>query len=114
MLTNIQIIPMAKGITSPTNIPDPEWPQYKAPFPANAAFARPNGELWVAQSRKAGDKVPKYHVFDAQGKLMGTIALPPNTRLVGFGNQALYAVRVDDDDLQYLQRYRLPEVSIAP
>jgi hypothetical protein len=105
---------ITRSAGAPPNIPDPEWPEYKAPFPTNAAFARPNGELWVAQSRKAGDKVPKYHVFDTQGKLMGTIALPPNTRLVGFGNQTLYAARVDDDDLQYLQRYRLPEVSIAP
>jgi hypothetical protein len=37
----------------------------------------------------------------------GRVALPPKTRLVGFGNGTLYLVRRDDDDLEYLQRYRL-------
>ena len=94
--------------------PDPEWPQYKTPFPNNAVWARPNGELWIARTLKAGDKVPTFNVFDAQGKLLGVVALAPRTKLVGFGAQTLYAVRVDADDLQYLQRYRLRESPIAP
>jgi len=32
----------------------------------------------------------------------------PVARLLGFGRGTLYLVRIDDDDLQYLQRFRLP------
>jgi len=105
---------ITRGAATPANIPDPEWPEYKAPFPQNAAFARPNGELWVAQARKASDKTPKYHVFDGQGKLLGTIVLPESTRLVGFGNGTVYTVRIDDDDLQYLRRHPARDALIAP
>ena len=58
--------------------------------------------------------MPTFNVFDAHGKLLGVVALAPRTKLVGFGAQTLYAVRVDADDLQYLQRYRLRESPIAP
>jgi hypothetical protein len=31
----------------------------------------------------------------------------PNARLIGFGSNAVYVVRRDADDLEYLQRYAL-------
>jgi hypothetical protein len=40
--------------------------------------------------------------------VVGRVALPADTRLVGFGNGTVYLARSDEDDLQYLQRYRLP------
>lgn len=36
------------------------------------------------------------------------VELPKKVRLVGLGNGVVYGVRTDEDDLQYLQRYRLP------
>ena len=53
------------------------------------------------------DDVPSYDVFDSWGARVGTVKLPPNGRLVGFGRNSAYVVRTDEDDLQYLQRYRL-------
>jgi hypothetical protein len=83
-----------------------EWPATKPPF-AGQIIAAPNGEVWVARSRPASDLIPKYDVFSATGKLTRQVALPKNTRLVGFGNAgAIYTVRTDEDDLQYLQRFR--------
>jgi hypothetical protein len=32
--------------------------------------------------------------------------LPKATRLVGFGRGTVYLARMDDDGLEYLQRYR--------
>jgi hypothetical protein len=69
-------------------------------------FARPNGDVWVLRSRKAGDAIPVYDVFDTTGKMIARVAFPAKTRLVGFGNGTIYAARSDDDDLEYLQRYR--------
>ena len=46
-------------------------------------------------------------VFSPAGKLTGTVALPKRTRIVGFGNGgAIYTIRSDEDELQYLQRFR--------
>jgi hypothetical protein len=88
-------------------MPEPEWPATKPPFGSQSVFARSNGEVWVLRSRRAGDRVPVYDVFDATGRMIGRVQLPERTRLIGFGNGTVYVVRVDEDDLQYLQRYRL-------
>jgi hypothetical protein len=56
----------------------------------------------------AGDPRQRYDVIDGYGAVVAQLALPPRTKLVGFGARSVYLVRLDDDDLQYLQRYRLP------
>ena len=67
----------------------------------------PNGEVWVLCSHGARDS-PVYDGFTAPGVLIARVALPANTRLVGFGNSFAYLVRRDEDDLEHLQRYKLP------
>lgn len=99
------------GVTAAPSTVRPEeptdWPDFKPPFVANATTVGPDGRLWVLRSRPAGDDVPTYDLFDSFGKPAGTVKLPPDTRLVGFGRNSAYVVRTDADDLQYLQRYRL-------
>lgn len=95
----------------PANMQMPEptdWPEVKPPFVGPAAFAAPNGQLWVLRTRPAKDKIPTFDVFDASGRVAGRVAIPAQTRLVGFGNGTVYLARSDEDDLQYLQRYRMP------
>jgi len=36
------------------------------------------------------------------------VSLNPDSRVVGFGKGTVYVARVDQDDLQYLQRYKRP------
>ena len=99
------------SVGAPTNIQLPEptdWPDVKPPFTSNAAVGAPNGQMWVLRTRSAKDKIPTYDVFDASGKVVSRVALPANTRLLGFGIGTVYLARSDEDDLQYLQRYRLP------
>jgi hypothetical protein len=84
-----------------------DWPDFMPPFRAQAAVARPNGEIWVLRTRRPGDEIPTFDVFDASGKVIGKVSLPKNHRLIGFGQGTVYVIRLDDDDLQYLQRYRL-------
>ena len=48
-----------------------------------------------------------YDVFGPAATIIARVALPPKTRLIGFGNGTVYLVRRDADDLEYLQRYRL-------
>ncbi len=97
------VMPAAMG-EEPTT-----WPEVKPPFVgASAVLATPTGELWVLRSRPASDTVPVYDVFDGTGKLAGRVSLPAGTRVVGFGAGTVYTVKLDEDDLQTLQRHRMP------
>lgn len=93
--------------------PPPEFAETKPPFdpttPGTAAvLVAPDGEVWVLRTRPAGDKIPTYDVFNRAGALVKSVALNPRSRVVGFGKGTVYVVRTDEDDLQYLQRYKRP------
>ena len=90
--------------------PRTDYPEYKPPFLSRygAPIVAPNGELWVGRSRGPNDP-PIYDVFDARGQVTSRVQLPKGTRISGFGNGTLYLYRMDDDDLVYLQRYRLDQ-----
>jgi hypothetical protein len=96
----------------PPNQPPPEFEETMPPFaggPGGATVvASPDGEVWVARTRPASDKIPTYDVFDKTGALVKKVSLNPNSRVVGFGKGTVYVVRMDEDDLQYLQRYKKP------
>jgi hypothetical protein len=100
------------GATAPTppepRVEDFEWPEHKPYFDAATVRMSPAGEFWVMRYRAAGDEIPVYDVFDANGRLARRVSLPAKTRLVGFGEGTVYTVRTDEDDLQYLQRHRVP------
>lgn len=81
------------------------WPATKSPFATNQVFAAPNGETWVVRQRSAADPVPTADVFDAQGKLIATVKMPPKTRVLALGTKGVYLARNDDDDLQYIQHH---------
>lgn len=91
-------------------LPTPEpkaWPEHLPPFLANAAIFAPDGMLWVRRTGAANDPLT-FDVIDGSGTVVQRVALPPRSRLVGFGKTSLYVVRLDEDDLQYLRRYPLP------
>lgn len=88
------------------SVPEPEWPEVKPPFVSGTAIASPSG-LWVERSQPA-DAAPLYDVFDRQGTLVRQVRLAPRSRVVGVTRSWLYVARTGDDDLQYLERYRVP------
>ncbi|MGQ0648501.1 MAG: hypothetical protein ACT4P7_13130 [Gemmatimonadaceae bacterium] len=85
-----------------------EWPDYKPAFGQAALKLAPNGELWISRHRAATTESPIYDVFTGAGALRFRVELPAKHALVGIGAKHLYVVRVDDDELQYLQRYVRP------
>ncbi|MHB1225757.1 MAG: NHL repeat-containing protein [Gemmatimonadaceae bacterium] len=85
-----------------------QWPEWKPPFLAGAAMVATDGRLWVQRTTPAGDDVPRYDIFDGFGRLVARATLPSASRLVGFGRNSAYVVRKDENDLEYLERYRLP------
>jgi hypothetical protein len=102
--------PGGGGAAPPPNVqvPEPEFEETMPPFDRSGVLATPEGEVWVLRNRPANDKVPTYDVFDKSGALVKKIALEPNSRVVGFGKGTVYVAKSDEDDLQYLQRYRRP------
>ena len=87
-----------------------DWPEFKPPFlasQATPAVAGPSGEVWVPRARPANDESPSYDVFDAQGRLIARATLPKGSRLLGFGRGVVYLSRMDEDDLVYIQRWKL-------
>lgn len=98
------------GGAAPPAPPEPsaddyDWPATKPYFDAASVQMSPAGELWSERTRVAGDDIAVYDVFNASGTLARRVTFPAKTRLVGFGAGTIYAVRTDDDDLQYLERY---------
>ncbi len=88
--------------------PEPEFEETMPPFNSAGVLGTPDGEVWVLRNRPASDKIPTYDVFDRTGALVKKVVLAPNSRVVGFGKGTVYVSRSDEDDLQYLLRYRKP------
>ena len=88
---------------------EPEFEETMPPFVGRGSvLATPDGEVWVLRTRPASDRIPTYDVFDRTGALVRKVSLNPDSRVVGFGKATVYVARTDEDDLQYLQRYRRP------
>lgn len=92
--------------TSPRPFDEPAtWPAVKPPFVNGGIYVRDNGDIWVQRQVRADDP-PTFDVFNTAGRLLQRITLPKGHRLVGFGSGTVYTVSLDEDDLQYLQRFR--------
>lgn len=98
---------MVGGTSKPRYAEPREWPDVLPPFLANAVQFAPDGQLWIERTTPAG--APQtFDVIDRVGRRASRVVLAPRTRLVGFGARTMYTVRIDDDDLEYLQRHARP------
>ena len=83
------------------------WPATKAPFAAGGLRVSPAGEAWVQLATPGDDPAPLYAVLGPDGSLARLVRLPAGRRLVGLGRASVYAVRKDEDDLEWVERYAL-------
>ena len=98
--------PPQKGI-QPPKADEIEWPETLPAFSGmDAVQMTPEGQVWVQRVKSTSDKTPTYDVFDGTGKLVGGVTLRAKSRVAGFGKGTVYVIRTDEDDLQYLERYR--------
>ena len=86
-------------------IPDLEWPASKPAF--RAVRVAPNGDAWVERSVPA-NAPREFDIFGADAKMKSRVILPAGRRLVGFGKGVVYLREVTEDELSYLERYKLP------
>jgi len=92
-----------------------EWPAMKPAFVGTPGLHRgvlfdPTGMLWVERAVAAGAPV-SYDVIGRDAKPTRRVILPSRTRIVGFGTSGIYAVQLDDDDIQRLQLFRFPPMN---
>ncbi|MHC4479861.1 MAG: NHL repeat-containing protein [Planctomycetota bacterium] len=88
------------------NVDNLDWPDFKPPFTAYTARVTPEGELWLERSGSAEQRQRTYDVFDGSGNLVRQAVLLPGRELIAFGDGVLYALYTDEDDLQWLERYK--------
>ena len=87
------------------NLDEVDFPDVKPAFQAAGTSVTPDGELWVRRYQRHDAERPLYDVFDEHGELIKQVRLAAGRTIVGFGSGAVYTVAVDEDDLQWLERY---------
>jgi hypothetical protein len=94
---------MRSGMADREEVPDLKWPDTKPAF--RNVLVDADGDAWV--ERHVAAAAPRqYDVFSADAVRKRTVVLPAGRRLIGFGNGVLYLRDTDQDELQYLERYR--------
>ena len=68
-------------------------------------YIAPDGKLWVEVMRTAGNR---WEVFDADGRLLGSVPAPPRGERVvpAFGPDRLVTIRRDSLDLDHVDVWR--------
>ncbi|HSH46554.1 MAG TPA: hypothetical protein VK966_11990, partial [Longimicrobiales bacterium] len=80
----------------------------------------PDGTIWV-QGIQTPEEVHEsgvtfnlqdmggrsWEVFDAEGRLLGTVEMPPRFTPLSFQDEVIYGVSMDELDIQYVTRVRL-------
>ncbi len=86
---------------------EPEtWQPNKPPLTGTVIMVDEKNRAWVPVL--SSNKLVRFDLLDADGRLIDAISFPEGAVMLGFGKGVVYATRKDEDDLLYLQRYRLP------
>ena len=85
------------------------WPATKPAFRSSGVRVSWDGDAWVERHVPAGE-ARLFDVFGADGNLKARVRLPEGRELVAFGEGALYLMRSDEFDFNWLERYELPSL----
>jgi hypothetical protein len=84
---------------------EPEFPDRFPPARGDRVWVAADGRTWVQRHQHLDADGLVYDVFDRTGVRVARYRLPAGSEVVGFGQRGLYAVRVDEVGLQWLQRF---------
>lgn len=65
------------------------------------------GRLWVQETTRPSETTPRWSAFDADGRLLGTIAMPESFRVLEFGRDYVLGVQRDENDVEQIRLYTL-------
>jgi hypothetical protein len=85
-----------------------DFPEQFPPARLSGIWVAANGRAFVHRYESLRELRPLLDVFDASGNLVARYRLPERRQIVGFGRSGLYAIHIDEVDLQWLERYPLP------
>jgi hypothetical protein len=93
------------------SVEDQTWGEDFPAFRNRRSVVSPANDVWVLRWLPA-DQEPMMDVFGSDGVLKGSVIIPRDRRLIGFGSGpegagVAYFVRTDEVDLQWLERYRV-------
>lgn len=94
----------AEGVEWPSDA-FPAWPTELPPFPNDALFPAPDGQLLVKRLVSARTKKTVYDVIDRTGRRTFQLTMEPNERIVGSGAMHIYTVMKSADGLESLARH---------
>jgi hypothetical protein len=86
-----------------------QWPETLPAVYSGRVPIDGQSRAWVRRHVGAGMPAT-YDVFDRTGQRVRTVDLGLDRVLVGFGEDAVYVVAYDPFDLNYLERYAMPEL----
>lgn len=89
--------------------PESMFPDVLPPFEdAGSVISSPQNEVWVRRLSDWNDTIPRYDIFDERGKLTATAQLNRDSKVVGFGKEAVYVARESSQDgFWYLEKFAL-------
>ena len=99
--------------TAPRNLPDEALDlldKMRAPtsMPAYRSFLTDaEGNLWVEEYRRVGDEIPRWSVFDLEGRWLGLVTGPERLRVMDIGADYVLGIATDDMDVEQARMYRL-------
>jgi len=89
------------------------WPPYLPPF-TRSTIVSPMGRIWIERRLPQSVAVRSYDVVDSSGELIERVEMPKSLRVAAVGREAVYVIRADEDDLQFVRRYEWREMTPTP
>lgn len=90
-----------------TELDDARYPDRLPLFEPDFVPSSPRGEIWLRRLDLSDDTHTVFDVLDRRGARRGQREVEGRARVVGFGTAAVYLVRIDDFDLEWLERVPL-------
>lgn len=81
------------------------YPETKPPFVSTTMVVDHLSRVWVQRSVAAGAKTRQWDVFDAAGKLIATVPLSSDRKILTVTARFIYVIHRDADDVQWLEAY---------
>jgi hypothetical protein len=86
-----------------------EFPEVMGPFTSAQPLIDRLGRIWVQRARHMHER-ESWDVFDREGRRKLEVQLPTDRRLVAMGPSGAWVVATDEDGVQHVERYAVPNV----
>lgn len=99
-----------EAVSAPETLPPFLWISSRAMvgFQTSTLMEAPDGKLLIRRTPSAASPGSRYDLVDRGGELAGTLTLPANEAVIGFGRRSVYVLVMDKWGLETLRRHPWP------